>query len=235
MNYSKIHDDIIAKAISEKRKKNHGVYYEAHHIVPRSLGGSNKNSNMVLLTAREHFVIHKCLPLIYIKEDNLNAYHKMVHALNRFLYSKNSNSYKITSRDYVKIKEAHGVSISKALTGIVRSAETKQKVSDGLKKYYENNPGHFTGLTHSTETLKKMSAKRSGENNPQYGKARTEEECKKISNTMKGQKKSAETIEKFKNRKWSDEKKKQISESIKLWHAKRKTDREKQVDIDKEL
>ena len=232
MDYRKIHNSIIEKAINEERKRNVGVYYEAHHILPRSLGGTNKKSNMVLLTAREHYIIHKCLPLIYIKEDNVDAYHKMNHALHRFLYSKNSEGYKISSRDYGKIKEAHAVSISKALTGITRSPENRENISSGLKKYYENNPGNFEGKSHSVETLKHMSEKQSGENNPMHGKTRTEEERKKISDSMKGKKKSAETIQKFKDRKWSDEKKKQISESIKLWHAKRKAERELMVDID---
>ena len=33
-------------------------YFEAHHIVPRSMGGSDDADNMINLTARQHFVAH---------------------------------------------------------------------------------------------------------------------------------------------------------------------------------
>lgn len=36
-------------------------YTEKHHIVPRSLGGNNSASNLVKLTAKEHFVCHRLL------------------------------------------------------------------------------------------------------------------------------------------------------------------------------
>lgn len=36
-------------------------YREKHHIVPKSLGGSNSNSNLVELTYKEHRICHKLL------------------------------------------------------------------------------------------------------------------------------------------------------------------------------
>ncbi len=36
-------------------------YVERHHIIPRSLGGTNERSNIVRLTAREHFIAHLLL------------------------------------------------------------------------------------------------------------------------------------------------------------------------------
>lgn len=145
MNYKHIHDSIIAKAQKENRKKDKICYYELHHIIPKSLGGSNKNSNRVLLTAREHFIVHKCLVLIYLKEDNKNAYHKMVHALHRFLYSKNSSEYKISSKDYEKIKKMHSTSISKSLKGKKHTEEARKNMSTAQKLYFEQNQGHMTG------------------------------------------------------------------------------------------
>lgn len=50
-------------------------YCEMHHIVPRSEGGSNDESNLVKLTAREHFIAHLLLAKIY---DDI----KMHYALN---------------------------------------------------------------------------------------------------------------------------------------------------------
>ena len=50
MNYRKIYADIIRRA-KERPKPN--CYTERHHIVPKSLGGSNEKDNIVILTARE--------------------------------------------------------------------------------------------------------------------------------------------------------------------------------------
>lgn len=58
MNYFSIYWRIITNA--EKREYPNG-YYETHHIIPRSEGGSNKKSNKVRLTAKEHHLCHLCL------------------------------------------------------------------------------------------------------------------------------------------------------------------------------
>lgn len=41
------------------------IYYEKHHIIPRCIGGSDNELNLVLLTAREHFLAHYLLCKIY--------------------------------------------------------------------------------------------------------------------------------------------------------------------------
>ncbi len=38
------------------------VYYESHHVIPRSLGGTDSWRNLVLLTPEEHYVCHSLLP-----------------------------------------------------------------------------------------------------------------------------------------------------------------------------
>ncbi|XAO54285.1 homing endonuclease [Yersinia phage vB_YenM_P778] len=67
MNYKKIHDQIIAKAIDEHghpdgftwRTKKSG--YHRHHINPKSLGGTNDAENLVYLTPKQHFTVHHLL------------------------------------------------------------------------------------------------------------------------------------------------------------------------------
>jgi len=39
MNYEKIYNEIIQKSQSENRVKSELVYFENHHIIPKSLGG----------------------------------------------------------------------------------------------------------------------------------------------------------------------------------------------------
>lgn len=67
MNYKKLYIGIINKAKSENRKKGHNIYYESHHILPKSLFPlwKTRKSNLVLLTAREHFFCHQLLTKIY--------------------------------------------------------------------------------------------------------------------------------------------------------------------------
>lgn len=62
MNYQKIYNSLIAKA---QARATVGGYKESHHIIPRSLGGSDDKSNLVDLTAREHFIAHMCLSLMH--------------------------------------------------------------------------------------------------------------------------------------------------------------------------
>ena len=57
MDYICIYKKIIEKARSlESQRLNDGVYVECHHIVPRCMGGLDVSSNLVYLTAREHFI-----------------------------------------------------------------------------------------------------------------------------------------------------------------------------------
>lgn len=61
MNYQRIYDQIIDRA---KERKLEG-YKEVHHIIPKCLGGSNHESNLAELTAREHFLCHHLLTKIH--------------------------------------------------------------------------------------------------------------------------------------------------------------------------
>lgn len=62
MNYTKIYEDLVEKCkVRGIDKKSLDFYTEAHHILPRSLGGTDDKENLVLFTAREHYVAHKLL------------------------------------------------------------------------------------------------------------------------------------------------------------------------------
>lgn len=67
MNYQNIYNALVEKAKARGLDKSqHEGYHESHHIVPKCLGGNNSKSNLVLFTAREHFIAHwllwKCNP-----------------------------------------------------------------------------------------------------------------------------------------------------------------------------
>jgi len=75
MNYTKLYNNIIAKAVGRKECVG---YFENHHIVPRSLGGTNECTNLVELTPREHFICHYLLAKMYQPETF--EWYKMNHA-----------------------------------------------------------------------------------------------------------------------------------------------------------
>jgi hypothetical protein len=62
VNYFLAYQRLIAKA---KERVCPNGYVERHHILPRALGGTDDSSNLVALTAREHFVAHVLLAKIH--------------------------------------------------------------------------------------------------------------------------------------------------------------------------
>jgi hypothetical protein len=57
--YFKWYLALIAKALLRPQKKELG--FERHHILPRSMAGSDTIDNLVYLTTREHFIAHAFL------------------------------------------------------------------------------------------------------------------------------------------------------------------------------
>lgn len=99
MNYKKIYDDIINKAKTLNRKKSKEQYFELHHIIPRCMGGNNSKTNLVLLTAREHFLCHKLLHKSYPTNRLLFfAYDCMSIPIGQ-------RNIKLSSREFQYIKE----------------------------------------------------------------------------------------------------------------------------------
>lgn len=62
MDYRKTYDKLIEERVAAPTP---GERHYVHHIVPRSEGGSDDASNLVRLTAREHYVAHLLLAKIY--------------------------------------------------------------------------------------------------------------------------------------------------------------------------
>jgi hypothetical protein len=81
--YTTIYYKIIDRARQENRTKIDGFY--SHHVIPKSLGGTNDPNNLVLLTYKEHRVCH-CLLIKMVEDTNSNI--KMRHAYGFF--NKNS-------------------------------------------------------------------------------------------------------------------------------------------------
>ena len=145
-------------------------YTESHHIIPRSLNGSDEKSNLSMLTAREHFICHWLLTKMTTGEAKI----KMTHALwNMRRSSKNQERYStaITSRVYEKLKIERSKILSKQMSG-------------------EGNP-----MYGKTGELAPCYG-RTGEKHPLYGKKMSTESSVKKSVALKGVPKSAESNKK---------------------------------------
>lgn len=167
MNYQKVYNQIIEKAKSENRKKLKRdnpdyVYYERHHILPKSMGGNNKKENLVLLTGREHFICHKLL-IRFTEGANKRS---MLFALHKMIFSKNIKNDVDSAKEYECIREEHSKAVSENNKIRVVSPETGRKISQSK-----------IGLDIYTDELREIRSKQmSGEGNNMYGVHRAKED-----------------------------------------------------------
>ena len=68
MNYKLIYEQLVTRG---QERPELGGYKERHHIIPRCMGGSDDDENMVALTAEEHFLAHLLLVKIHPKHGGL--------------------------------------------------------------------------------------------------------------------------------------------------------------------
>jgi hypothetical protein len=118
MDYLATYNRLIEKARSENRKRSKVVYYEGHHIIPRCMGGKGKTKdinhpNIVLLTAKEHYIAHRLLCQIYPDNEKLRfALWCMINGLHN-----KSNRYQISARSFEQMRITHAEFISNYLKG----------------------------------------------------------------------------------------------------------------------
>jgi hypothetical protein len=122
--YSKYYFNIVDTA--KARTLAAHTYIEKHHVVPRSLGGTNAPDNIVKLTAREHLICHRLL----IKMTTGVQKSKMAFAAWRMIFSnKKHKRVKVTSRIYESIKLEMSKAASERSKTYRHSEESKQKIA----------------------------------------------------------------------------------------------------------
>jgi len=123
VNYRAIYDRLMERARAPRRLD----YFEAHHVLPRCLGGSDDRENIVHLTAREHHVAHQLLVAMNPGHPGLAlAAHMM--CLDRY-------GHRVGNRRYEWLRRRHAQATAtlhagkKWALGIKRRDSTKAKLS----------------------------------------------------------------------------------------------------------
>lgn len=174
--YNKCYYSIITRA--QARVLPASTYVERHHIVPKSLGGSNAKSNIAALTAREHLICH----LLLVKMTNGDAKSKMACAAMRMMFSsKNHTRCPPNSRTYETIRSLVA-ELKRGKTGYKHSDESKKKISESkLGKSRTISPEWRDKIIKSQTGMKKSPC--------------SEERKKKISDAQRGIPRGGQTAE----------------------------------------
>jgi hypothetical protein len=164
--YTKLYYQIITPTLNRELN----TYKELHHIIPRSLGGTDEKDNLTYLTAREHFICHWLL----VKMTEGQARSKMIYALQGMRAQNNSQQRyetKITSRVYEHYRIEHARIHSETMKGrpawnkgIPQTEEHKEKnrqaalkrgpkSEETIEKWKKSREGYM----HSDETKLKQS------------------------------------------------------------------------------
>lgn len=148
MNYQRIYDQFIAdRRNKEAALIESGEYKERHHIIPRSMGGSDDAENLICLTAGDHFFAHLCLAKSY-GGNQWAAFWAMA----KFVVGKRSLLPAIRYRRFIDEARKHKSELMKSNNPSHRLEVRLMRA----KQMKDNNPIH--------------NIDRSGENNPMYGK-----------------------------------------------------------------
>lgn len=167
--YTNWYNLIIENAKLQLRKKKNGIYYESHHIIPKSMGGIEE----VLLTAKEHYICHLLLCKMVTGKDK----HKMINALIKMAFNKSKGQERYTAKSYSIVRKLIAEKNSEMFKGVPKSESIKQNmkgrsgtwIRDDVHKQRmigENNPGYGkTGslnVMNNFENRKKVSESKIG-------------------------------------------------------------------------
>lgn len=127
-------------------------YTENHHILPKSLGGSNDDQNIIFVPARVHYVLHHILIKFTKSNDKVKmcfALHSFFNLKNRYQKRENIISRLSSSKIYKLCKEElsnyrkDNLNYFKNEIYILKNKKTNH-IFEGTRKELRD----LTGLTH---------------------------------------------------------------------------------------
>ncbi len=115
--------DVYFRIINRASARDLNGYKEKHHVFPKCLGGDNSSSNVVNLTAKEHYICHMLLTKIIMDSNHKR---KMIFAFDAMsLASKNHNRVRISSIIFDKNKRIVADQLREMFKGKPKSKEHK--------------------------------------------------------------------------------------------------------------
>ena len=137
--------------ISRAQTRTLEIYTEKHHIVPKSLGGTNTMNNLVKLSAREHFICHLLLTKMTSGKDRYRML-QAAEAFTKWASSKHQRTVKVNSRlfELLKIQKSRALKdlwatdsgyrtqALSGLTKLVNNLEHQTKMSTRRKELWKD-------------------------------------------------------------------------------------------------
>jgi hypothetical protein len=185
------------KFIDALRNQRIDGYFEKHHILPRSMGGSDDASNIICLTLRQHYIAHWMLWKMY--GGKMAVAFDYMNGIKKYGYRLTGRTIKLLSEDVSKRRSERTV-----------SAETREKQRQA-KLGRKLTPEHIEkvrltvlGRKMGPEFAAKVSEAKRGRGNGRLGCSMSEQTKQRIGdaqrgelNHMTGRKHSPETREKM--------------------------------------
>lgn len=150
MNYALVYESLINTR--RNRQLDINEYYEVHHIIPRSMGGSNEKENLIHLTAREHYIAHRLLYKIHNNSKMAAAWFFMCTG-----DIKGRETY--SSKHYERARKAHSKHMKKTMKGSGNHFYGKQHTNESKAKIGKANKNRVKSQTEIDNWVKKVASK----------------------------------------------------------------------------
>jgi hypothetical protein len=177
--YAKLYDKIVTRA----KVRVNNTYTERHHILPTSLGGNDDPSNLVDLTAREHYLCHWLLTKMTTGRDQRLMEAALWAMSNQKGENREERSYRIPSSVYERRRIESSIRMREINTGRKYPNRKKPEYSDEERERRRQQMKELgkscAGRVLSEETKAKIRAKRALQVSPPRG-PRSEETKAKI-------------------------------------------------------
>lgn len=207
--YTKIYYNIISNAKQREILPNQS---ERHHIIPKSIGGSDNGDNVVYLSLREHFVCHRLLTKMTTGVANTKMSLAIFFMSNRMDFSS-SRTYDVIRREAIAAMKASWTderrqAASEYMLNVYRTPELRAHRMELVNAYWTEDKrkqqremhhhrfndsewymkwkqAHSEGMDNMSDE-KREARRHVGETNGMWGKTHTDEVKKKISEQNTG-------------------------------------------------
>lgn len=146
MNYEGVYQRLIDKARARGLARSSG--YDIHHIIPKSMGGTNEKDNLIKVTPKEHYIAHVLLYKIHGTDKTMFAINRMANSAGKYRCG--------AMLSYVKNK--HRKLVSENSIKNYSDMMPVRRVSDGVavlvkQSEYKENRDLYVGLNKGKKNL----------------------------------------------------------------------------------